>query len=64
MDLIRVHKAGDELILTLSAELIEAQRLAEDDVLAVQQVGEEIILRRAAPKASNLNNPNNSPFRQ
>ena len=36
MDLVKVYKAGDTLTVALPAE---------DDLLAVQQVGDEIILR-------------------
>ncbi|HEY7358251.1 MAG TPA: AbrB/MazE/SpoVT family DNA-binding domain-containing protein [Ktedonobacterales bacterium] len=51
MDLVKVRKADDGLSIPLPAELIAALHLAEDDVLAVQQVGEEIVLRRAAPES-------------
>lgn len=51
MDLIKVRKADDALTVALPAEIIEALGLSEDDVLAVQRVGDEIVLRRAAPEA-------------
>lgn len=57
MELIKVQKSGDTLTIPLSAELIEALHLAEDDLLAVRQVGEEIVLRRAAPETEKSQAP-------
>jgi bifunctional DNA-binding transcriptional regulator/antitoxin component of YhaV-PrlF toxin-antitoxin module len=57
MELVKVRKAGDEPTIPLPAELIEALHLTEDDVLAVQHVGEEIILRRAAPASETPQHP-------
>lgn len=54
MDLIKVRKADDALTVALPAEVIEALGLAEDDVLAVQRVGDEIVLRRATPQAQQI----------
>ena len=49
MELLKVRKADGMPTMALPAEMIEALGLAEDDLLAVQQVGDEIVLRRAAP---------------
>lgn len=51
MELVKVQRADDGLTISLPADLIEALHLAEDDVLAVQRVGDEIVLRRAAPES-------------
>ncbi len=50
MDLVKVRKVEDTLAVALPAELIAALHLAEDDLMAVQRIGDEIVLRRAAPE--------------
>jgi antitoxin component of MazEF toxin-antitoxin module len=50
MDTVKLSKQGNTLTVPLPAEMVEALGLAENDVLAVQHVGNEIVLRRAAPE--------------
>ena len=57
MDLLKVRKADGTPTMALPAEMIEALGLAEDDLLAVQQIGDEIVLRRAAPDSGQREPP-------
>ncbi len=50
MDTIKLSKVGNTLTVPLPAEMVQALGLAENDLLAIQNVGDEIVLRRATPE--------------
>lgn len=47
MDVVKLRKVGNSMTVTLPSHVIEALHLRENDEIAVEAVGERIVLTRA-----------------
>jgi putative addiction module antidote len=46
---MKLRKVGNSMTVTLPAQLIEELHLTEQDTLALERVGDHIVLHRATP---------------
>ena len=49
MEEVKLRKVGNSMAVTLPAQVIDALHLKENDTIAVDVVGEHVVLRRATP---------------
>ena len=46
---MKLRKVGNSMTVTLPAQLVEELHLTEQDTVALERVGDHIVLRRATP---------------
>lgn len=61
MPLLNVRKGEDSTTVTLPAELIESLHLAENDTIAWEASGNQVILRRAEETSASMDREQNPP---
>lgn len=49
MEEVKLRKVGNSMTVTLPAQVIEALHLKENDTIAVDVVGEHVVLRHSTP---------------
>ncbi len=46
---VKLRKSGNSLTVTLPAQLVRDLHLSENDTIAIEAVGDQVILRKATP---------------